>query len=406
MSTALVDVTPFRVLVVDDERPIHATMKLRLGPNYEMISAFSIADGLAMVAQEKFDLCITDLHMAQSDGFSFIERAREMDPALGYVIISAFDTGANLRRAIPLQVFDFLGKPLPSRDGFEQRLPAWIERTRRQRHELALAGNWQTYAAQLADARLAQSLELVASESARDSLLEASNLLTTINAHLVNALGILAPRVRADPVVSNAVRNLESARRAAEVCGSITETFFNSAYANRDTSPAYIASSVRHAIEIGRRNSDAIERDKIVDFHAGREDDAARGLSWIQLLSMLVPLVSLSLESAQAHSTVRIDTARLARLDAALTDQYARNFLWVNRRNALAGSPAVQLTFTTQAESVKRSDIEAWLNGEPSPYAKIARGSLRSGLQKAHALLGLPLHPTGLSFRITLVLPV
>ena len=80
----------------------------------------------------------------------------------------------NLRRAIPLNVFDFIGKPLPERDGFEARIPEWIDRTRAQRRDQALARQAGTINQDLDLARLEREVELVASETARDALLQLS----------------------------------------------------------------------------------------------------------------------------------------------------------------------------------------------------------------------------------------
>src|SRR4051812_13476081 len=102
-----------RVLVVDDERQIHASFRLRLGRHYELVFSFNGHDALERVRTERFDLCFADIHMPRMDGLKFIELAREVDPDLGFVVVSAFDTSDNLRRTIPLQVYTFLSKPLP-----------------------------------------------------------------------------------------------------------------------------------------------------------------------------------------------------------------------------------------------------------------------------------------------------
>src|SRR5688572_17434984 len=113
MSIDPVDLMPARILVVDDEQQIHASMRLRLGNDHELVFSFGGPDALRKLSQDRFDLCFADIHMPEMDGLRFIDAARTIDPQLGYVVLSAFDTDDNLRRTIPLQVYDFISKPLP-----------------------------------------------------------------------------------------------------------------------------------------------------------------------------------------------------------------------------------------------------------------------------------------------------
>ena len=125
--------------MVDDERQIHASLRLRLGGTHELEFAFDAAGGLERLRQTRFDLCLADLHMPRMDGFAFIEAAQQVDPALGFVVLSAFDSAENLRRTIPLQVYDFISKPLPGKADFEGRIQEWVERTRQRRVDQDLA---------------------------------------------------------------------------------------------------------------------------------------------------------------------------------------------------------------------------------------------------------------------------
>ena len=89
MATATNAILPSRILVVDDERQIHASLRLRLGETHELEFAFDAAGGLERLRQTLFDLCLADLHMPRMDGFAFIEAAQQVDPALGFVVLSA-----------------------------------------------------------------------------------------------------------------------------------------------------------------------------------------------------------------------------------------------------------------------------------------------------------------------------
>ena len=406
MSTNTSDLVTPRILVVDDERQIHASLRLRLGKQYELVCCFDAQAALRALASERFDLCLVDIHMPEMDGLAFIEAAQRADPELGYVVLSAFDSSENLRRTIPLHVFDFLGKPLPERDGFEARLPEWIDRTRAQRRDQALARQAGAINQDLDLARLEREVELMASETARDALLQTANLLTTIHAHLVSAVAAVAPRARTESSAAQLWRNLEEARKTADAAASVAAGFFDSAYASRDSSPALVNSGIRDAIGIAARMSQASAANKIVDFVSLETRLPVRGLSGIEFLLLMVPAIAAALTLAGANTTVGIRGQPLARLDVAARDPGLRGFLWVNRKHALTSQPGVLISVITAAPSLTRAQTEAWLRGEAGPLAAVSPRGLVAGIQKSHGLVALSVLPHLKQFRLILALPV
>lgn len=397
-------VTP-RILVVDDERQIHASLRLRLASDYELVCCFDAAEALRTLEESRFDLCFVDIHMPKMDGLTFIESAQRSDPALGYVVLSAFDTSDNLRRTIPLHVFDFVGKPLPERHEFESRLPAWIERTRQRRRDDALAQQAGKVAQNLDSARLEREVELVASETARDALLQTANLLTTIHAHLISAVSALAPRAKSDPQATQLLRNLDEARKTADAAASVADGFFNSAYASRDTSPALIDSGIHHAIGITSRLSQAEIANKSVDFAPSENRLPLQDLSGIDFLLMMVPAIGAALLLARENTTVRIDTEPIARFETIVKDPALRGYLWVNRKSAKLTHSGVRITVSAAATPFSRTQAEAWLRGDNGPLSSISARGLIAGLQKTRGLLAISLSPQSGRFHLVLALP-
>ena len=213
MSPDTAELMPARVLVVDDERQIHASLRLRLGRACDLVSCFNAADALDQIRLARFDLCLTDIHMPKMDGLALIEAAQALDPCLGFVVLSAFDSHENLRRTIPLQVYDFISKPLPERDEFEDRIPGWIELTRLRRRDHDLAARATTIANDRDVARLERDVEFIASETARDALLQTANFLTTIHAHLLAACTHLADRSKTNSSLTHLHRSLDEAEK-------------------------------------------------------------------------------------------------------------------------------------------------------------------------------------------------
>ena len=406
MSHDAANLLPPRIAVLDDERQIHASIRLRIGKQCELVSFYDPRVALKAVGEDKFDLCIVDIHMPHLDGLSFVERAKERDPALGFVILSAFDTDENLRRTIPLQVYEFIPKPLPERDGFEAKLGGWVTRTRQSRRDLLLAHQAETIDRELQDARLNREVELVASESARDALRQSANLLTTIHAHLVTAKSLATTRAKTDPSILHLLRNLELALITAEAAVTVAEGFFDSAYAHRDSSPALVGAGLQHAIGIAVRMCHADEAGKVVDFPVVEEGLPIRGLSGIDFLLTTFPAIALALSVAAENSTVRLHLERLERLESAMRDPRFKHFLWVNRRHAINSQPAVLISVSTAAPALTRSQAEGWLNGEPGAFSTISPLRLLGGVEKAQGLLGLAVAPSADRFHLILVLPI
>jgi len=394
------------ILLVDDEDQIHSSVRLRLGDHYRLINAFNPADALVIIAQEPMDLCIVDVQMPDMDGLSFIEAARKIDPALGYVIFSGFDTDENLRRAIPLQVFEFLSKPLPDRSRFERALPDWIERTRTRRKELALAKSTATLVRDLELAKIEKEVEITASESARDALFQTAGMLTTAQALLLNAVHILEPAIKSDPKLSQAVRSLREARSHVDVAAGISDEYFGSAYANRDSSAAIIDSCSRHAVAIAQRLARGGPDQKAVDHRSLGREVAIAGLTGMDFLILLVPLLVQALSLATPGTTSRVQCDSLARLDEAPRGMRGQDFLWINRRNALLSGPGILLTILANAGAPLESEAAAWLRGNTTKQLSIPIRGLISGVQKSKGLAGVAIRPHCQRFEVLVALPV
>ncbi|MBN1885233.1 MAG: response regulator transcription factor [Candidatus Krumholzibacteriota bacterium] len=116
-----------RVFVVDDEVPARHDL-LRLLDRIEGVSVVGeAADGPAAVKSIRRlrpDLLLLDIQMPGLDGFSVVERIREMEDPPAVVFVTAFDEYAV--RAFEVHAVDYLLKPID-----EDRLGEAIERAGR-----------------------------------------------------------------------------------------------------------------------------------------------------------------------------------------------------------------------------------------------------------------------------------
>ncbi len=397
-------ITP-RILVVDDEPQIHASLRLRLEKSNDLSFSFGAKDALSQIASQCFDLCLVDINMPDVDGLRFIDTARKIDAQLGYVVVSAFDTDHNLRRTIPLQVYDFIPKPLPERQEFEGKIPDWVESTRRRRREYMLAEQAETLAGERDSARMERDVELVASESARDALLQAASFLTTCGAHYLYGCTFLATRVRSDPSLMPLLRALEQGRKASEATTNIVERFLGSAYGSRDESPALVNYGIRDAINLAKRDREVERLNKAVHFAPIDLQLPLRGLSGIAFLLMMFPAITTALSLAAPNTTVGVRGEHFARLDNVLKDSKTRSCYWLNRRHALISHPGWLIEVSASAPAFSRPIIEQWLTGEYAPLSSFTPRGIIEGIQKSHGLLGFSLISQEEQFRLLLALP-
>lgn len=394
------------ILLLDDENQIHSSVRLRLGDNYRLVDAFDPKEALAIITREALDLCIVDVQMPGMDGLTFIETARKIDPALSYVIFSGFDTDENLRRAIPLQVLEFLSKPLPDRSRFERMLPVWIEHTRARRKELAFTENSSALVRDLELARIEREVEATASESARDALFQTAGMLTTAQALLLNVAHILEPAIKSDPKFSQSLRSLREARNQVDAASSITDEYFNSAYANRDSSAAIVDPCCRHAITIAQRLVHGGLDQQSVDHRTLGREVAIAGLTGMDFLLLLVPVIVQALRLATPGTTSRVQCDSLARLDEAPRGMRGQDFMWINRRNALLSSPGILLSVLSNADALRESEATNWLSGNTNSRLNVSIRGLISGIQKGKGLAGVAIRPNCQRLEILVALPV
>jgi DNA-binding NtrC family response regulator len=102
-----------RVLVVDDDRPIAATLQRHLtSSGYQSWSAGSAEEALSMLKEVDPDLVITDICMPGMDGLDLLERLRGAMDGVEVIVITAHEDMPTAIRAMKAGAYDYLVKPL------------------------------------------------------------------------------------------------------------------------------------------------------------------------------------------------------------------------------------------------------------------------------------------------------
>ncbi len=101
-----------RVLVVDDDRAARDLLQRILsGCGYEVTSASSGDEAVALVEPDRFDLVVSDIRMGHGDGFQVLAATREKAPDTPVVLLTAFGDIDGAMEAIRKGAYDYLSKP-------------------------------------------------------------------------------------------------------------------------------------------------------------------------------------------------------------------------------------------------------------------------------------------------------
>ena len=96
-----------RVLVVDDEKALVLALKgLLTKEGYEVETAGGGEEGLHKIETGSFHLMITDLSMDGLNGMQLLERARQLDPDLAVIMMTAYGSEKIAVQAMKLGAAD------------------------------------------------------------------------------------------------------------------------------------------------------------------------------------------------------------------------------------------------------------------------------------------------------------
>jgi two-component system, NtrC family, response regulator PilR len=106
-----------QVLVVDDEPDIRELLELtllKMGLAVESVG--SIAEAKERLKSESYDLCLTDMRLADGEGLDLVRHIAALGTDLPVAVITAFGSTENAVAALKAGAFDYVSKPV----GLEQ----------------------------------------------------------------------------------------------------------------------------------------------------------------------------------------------------------------------------------------------------------------------------------------------
>ena len=102
-----------KILIIDDEIGICLIMSKFLSKNgYQTVTAESGATAFEHLANEKFDLVLSDFRLEDTDGREILRRIKTDYPELIVIIVSGFGDPNLAAELIRMGAYDFINKPI------------------------------------------------------------------------------------------------------------------------------------------------------------------------------------------------------------------------------------------------------------------------------------------------------
>lgn len=106
--------TALRVLIADDDDSVRLMLQAALERDgFEVVSVMNVIEALTRIANEKFDLLLSDLHIPHAgDGFTIVTAMRHTHPNAVTLVLSGYPALEEGLAAIRLQADEVLCKPI------------------------------------------------------------------------------------------------------------------------------------------------------------------------------------------------------------------------------------------------------------------------------------------------------
>ena len=104
---------PLTILLVEDKDSLRTMLKLAIeGHGHAVVEARDQGEAMRAMQQERPALVLTDLRLPQGDGFGVLRAAKELDPELPVIVMTAYGSIQDAVAAMKEGALDFLAKPV------------------------------------------------------------------------------------------------------------------------------------------------------------------------------------------------------------------------------------------------------------------------------------------------------
>jgi len=99
------------LLIVDDEDGPRQALRVIFNGDYNVLMASDGYTAIELAQNQSIDVAVLDIRMAGMSGIDVLERLRFVDPTIGVVMMTAYETTDTMRQAMRLQATDYINKP-------------------------------------------------------------------------------------------------------------------------------------------------------------------------------------------------------------------------------------------------------------------------------------------------------
>lgn len=101
-----------KILIIDDEAAICSSLAFALEDEYDVRTTTDPAEGIQLMEQEAFDLCLLDLKLGTVDGITVLEKIKKIQPTTIVIMMTAFGSISSSVEAVRKGAYSYLTKPL------------------------------------------------------------------------------------------------------------------------------------------------------------------------------------------------------------------------------------------------------------------------------------------------------
>ena len=99
------------LLIVDDEEGPRQALRVIFNDEYDVVTAATGVEAIELAQTRPIDIAVLDIRMSGMSGIEVLERLRFVDPTIGVVMVTAYETTETLRQAMRLRASDYINKP-------------------------------------------------------------------------------------------------------------------------------------------------------------------------------------------------------------------------------------------------------------------------------------------------------